>query len=105
MIFCMKINIKVFYNLISSFLVTITRHAQGTQNNKFSISLQYLKKEGRSEVDFLHIAKHQTFLQVDTINFGLCASHAQTMQNNKFAIFQEWSSVLIKLYRGNNLNK
>ena len=26
------------------------------------------------------------------------------MQNNKFAIFQEWSSVLIKLYRGNNLN-
>ena len=101
----MKINIKVFYKLISSFLVTITRHAQGTQNYQFFNIVEYLKREGRNEVDFLHIAKHQTFLQVDTINFGMCASHAQNMQNNKFAIFQEWSSVLIKLYRGNNLNK
>ena len=36
----------------------------------FVISLQYLKKEGRDEVDFLHADKHQTILQVDTINFG-----------------------------------
>ena len=35
----------------------------------FAISTQYLKKEGRQEVDFLHADK-QTFLQVDTINIG-----------------------------------
>ena len=50
--FCMKINIKVFYKLIPSFFVAIARHAQSTQNNKFTISLQYLKEEGRVEVDF-----------------------------------------------------
>ena len=36
----------------------------------FAIFLQYLKKEGRHEVDFLHADK-QTFLQVDTINIGV----------------------------------
>ena len=35
------------------FLVGMGRHAQSTQNNKFAISLQYLKKEGRNEVGFL----------------------------------------------------
>ena len=34
------------------------------------ISLQYLKIEGWDEVDFLHPDKHQTILQVDTINLG-----------------------------------
>ena len=41
---------------------TIASHAQSTQNSKFVISLQYLKKEGRDEVDFLHADKHQTIL-------------------------------------------
>ena len=35
----------------------------------FAIFLQYLKKEGKHEVDFLHVDK-QTFLQVDTFNIG-----------------------------------
>ena len=43
-------------------------YAQNTQNSTFVISLQYLKIEGRDEVDFLHADKHQTFLQVDPIN-------------------------------------
>ena len=43
---------------------------QSTQINKFAISLQYLKKEGRAEVDCLPVDKHKTFLRVDTINFG-----------------------------------
>ena len=30
----------------------VTSHAQITQNNKFVISLQYLKKEKSDEVDF-----------------------------------------------------
>ena len=51
-------------------LVTIARHAKSTQNNKLAISLQYLKKEKRDEVRFLHADKHQTFLQIGTINIG-----------------------------------
>ena len=33
-----------------------------SQNNKFVMSLQYLKKEFRDEVDFLNADKHQSFL-------------------------------------------
>ena len=63
----MKINTKVFYKLIPSLLVTLARHVQPTQNNKFAKFLQHLKKEERDEVDFLHVNKLQTFLQVDAI--------------------------------------
>ena len=48
----MKINMKVFYKLVVYFLLFIARHAQRTQNNKFVIYLQYLKKEMKDEVDF-----------------------------------------------------
>ena len=37
----------------------VVRHAQITQNQKFAISLQYLKKEVHDEVDFLHANKHE----------------------------------------------
>ena len=67
LIFCMKINIKVFYKLILSFLVAITWYVQ---SNKFAISLQYLKKGVKDEVDFLHADKHQFLPQLDTIVFG-----------------------------------
>ena len=52
MIFYINIDIRVFNRLIVSFLLVIVRHAQSTQNSKFVISLQYLQKEGRNEVDF-----------------------------------------------------
>ena len=42
-------------------------HAQNTQNNKFAISFQYLKKEVSDEVDFLHAYKHERLLQIDTM--------------------------------------
>ena len=48
----------------------MARHAQSTQNNKFAISLQYLKNKERGEVDCLHAGKHQRFLQVHTFIFG-----------------------------------
>ena len=68
--FCMKININVFCRLIVSSLLVIARHAQSTQKSKFIKSLQYLKKEERDEVDFLHTDKYRTFLQVNTVNLG-----------------------------------
>ena len=53
MIFCIEINIKVLYKLVVSFSLVVGRHAQSTQNRKFVMSLQYLKKEMRDEVNFL----------------------------------------------------
>ena len=45
------------------------RHGQITQNNKFSISLQYLKKEVSDEVDILHADEQESFLQIDSMIF------------------------------------
>ena len=56
----------------------MARHAQSTQNSKFVISLQYLKNDGKDEADFSHADKHQTILQVDTINLG---GHGQACPN------------------------
>ena len=54
----MKISmIKDLYKLTVIFLVVVARHAQNAQNRKFVISLQYLKKEGKHESDFLHADK------------------------------------------------
>ena len=55
--------------MILSSYVCVGRHAQITQNNKFYISLQYLKKEVSDEVDFLHVDKHESCLQIDTMIF------------------------------------
>ena len=48
-------------------------------------SLHYPKKERRNKADFLHADKHQTFLQVDTINLGGYGQVCPITQNNKFA--------------------
>ena len=52
--------------------VCITRHAKSTQNNKFTISLQYLKENVKDEVDFLPPGNRQGSLQIDTIILGVC---------------------------------
>ena len=46
-----------------------------SQNRKFVITLQYLKKEVRDEVDFLHADKRQSFLQVDFSTLGSKVSY------------------------------
>ena len=61
--FGMKINNKVFYKLILSFCVCVTRYTQSTQN-KFAISS----------------------LQIVSITLGNLAKYAQSAQNNKFTI-------------------
>ena len=63
----------------------MARHVQITQNNKFAISLQYLKKKVDDEVDFLCANKHGSFLQIDTIIFDGMVKHFQNSQNSKFA--------------------
>ena len=70
MFFCMNMNTKVLYKLVVLFLLVTPKHARSTQNSKFVIPLQYFKKEGMDEIDFLHVDKHQTIHQVDTISLG-----------------------------------
>ena len=45
----------------------MARNAHITQNNKFAIFLQDLKKEVSDAVDFLHTDKHESLLQIDSI--------------------------------------
>ena len=45
----------------------VARHAQITQNNKFAISWQYLKKELSDEVDFLQADEHESLLPIDSM--------------------------------------
>ena len=47
----------------------VARHAKISQNNKFAISLKYVKKEVNHEVHFLHAYEHESFLQIDTMIF------------------------------------
>ena len=47
--------------------MNVARHAQIAINNKVAISLQYLKKKVSDEVDFLHLDKHESLLQLDTM--------------------------------------
>ena len=55
----------------------MARHAQITQNNKFAISLQYLKKETSDEVDFLDINKYESLLQKNTMILIGIFKHSQ----------------------------
>ena len=64
----------------------VARHAQITQNKKFAISLQYLKKEVNDEVGFLHAGKHENLLQIDTMILMEMVKHFQSSQNSKFTM-------------------
>ena len=47
----------------------VSRHALSTQNNKYVVSLQYLKNKLSFEVDVVHADKHESLLHVDSIIF------------------------------------
>ena len=66
--------------------VCVVRHAQITQNNKFAISLQYLKKEVSDEVAFLHANEPESLLQIDTMVLMGMVKLSQSSQNKKLAI-------------------
>ena len=64
----------------------MARHAHTTQNNKFAISLQHLKKEVCDAVDFLHADKHEYLLQTDTMILMEMVKYSQSSQNSKLAM-------------------
>ena len=64
----------------------MARHVQITQNNKFPTSFQYLEKEVKDEVDFLHLDKDESFIQIDSMIFDGMVKHSQCSQNSKFTM-------------------
>ena len=82
--------VKHFFNLIVSFFICVTRHAQNTQNKKFDISLQYLKREVNDKVDFLHAGKHENLLRIDTMILMEIVKHLQSSQNSKFTMSAQY---------------
>ena len=76
--------------MMISYWVCVPRQAQSTQNNEFSISLQYFKKEVSNEVDFLHADKHESFQQIDAMILMGMIKHSQSSQNSKFAISSQY---------------
>ena len=52
---------KILCRRTLSLLIDMIKHSQSTQSNKSAISLQYLKKEVRDGVHFLHADKHQSW--------------------------------------------
>ena len=52
----------------------IIKDSQSSQNIKFALSLQFLRKEVGDE-GFLHADKHQSFLQVDFNTLGIKVSY------------------------------
>ena len=89
-IFGIHINIEVFYKMILSFSVSLSRHAQSNQF-KFAYLCNISTKMG-DEVDFLPADKHKSFLQVDSITLGgqsqTCPGYPKQQVYNIFAISQ-----------------
>ena len=56
-------------------LMDMVKHFQSSQNSKFTISVQYLKKEDSDDVDFLHADKYRSGLQVDFNTLGIKAAY------------------------------
>ena len=48
--------------------------------------MQYLKKEVSDEVDFLHVDKYESLLQIDTMILIGIVKHSQSSQNSKFTM-------------------
>ena len=86
LIFCLQMNVKGFFKLLLSFYVCVIRHTQITQDSKFAVSLQYLKKELSDEVDFLHADKHEILLQIDSMILMGIVKHSQSSQNSMFTM-------------------
>ena len=66
--------------------MSAVRYAHITQNNKFVISLQHVKKVVTDAVDFLHVDKHESLLQIDIMILMKMFKYSQSSQNSKFAM-------------------
>lgn len=72
--------------LIPLFLTATARHAQSTQDNKFAISFQYIKKRVRNEVDFLHGVFNEVFQKLILSILIVVAGCTKSNENNNSVI-------------------
>ena len=84
------LGIKVSYKVILSLLMGMIKYSQSTQSNKFTISLQYLKKEVWNGVHFLHADKHQSFYKLALSFLIEAARHVRSTQNRMLVIFLQY---------------
>ena len=76
--------------MILSLLMHVITFAQIPQNNKFAISLQYLKEEVRNGSHFLHADKRQSFHKLVLSFLMEVARHVQVNQNRKLVVFLQY---------------
>ena len=89
LVFCIQISVKVCYKVMLWFWWGLWSIPKVPLNSKTAMSLQYLKKEVRNEVDFSHADKHRRFLKVD---FNTLASKFPTKWCYHY--WWAWSSIL-----------
>ena len=76
---------KVSFKVILPLLMGIIKHSQSSiQSNKFAISLQYLKKEVRDGVYFLHADNHQSLYKLALSFFMEVARHVQSTRTCRY---------------------
>ena len=66
------------------------KYSQSTQSDKFAKSLQYLNKEVRNGVHFLHADKHQSFYKFGLLFLMQVARYVQSTQNTNLEIFLQY---------------
>ena len=80
-IFGMQINMKVFYKLMLSFWVYVSRHAQSTQNKKFTYLCNISRKAWWIKLVFC-LEINTKILYKLIVSFWVCvARHAQSIQD------------------------
>ena len=84
-IFCMPINIEVFYMLILTFLVSVTRHAQSSENNFAYLCNISIKAWGIKLIFCLQM-NIKVFYKIIVSLWVYIARHAQSTKNNRFTI-------------------
>ena len=81
---------KDSYKLILSLLMGMIKYSQSTQSNKFAISLQYLKKEFRNGIHFLHADEHQSCYKLALLFLMEVTGHVQSTQIRKLVLFLQY---------------
>ena len=77
---------KVSYKVILSLLMCMIKHSRSTQRNEFTMSSQYLKKEVRNGVHFLHADKRQSWHLFFHVSGQKCPRYPKYEAGNNFAM-------------------
>ena len=49
------------------------------------------------KIDFFHADKHESLLQIDTVNLNGIVKHCQSFQNSKFAISLQYVKKILEI--------